>query len=78
MHENQHNLVKDVKVPQNFDASPAVTTGMPQDPYFGTFRVEAARSAAWDASPLNLDSMGPGSTIKTRNEPTQYIIIKQT
>ena len=38
---------------RNFDASPAVTTGMPQDPYFGPFRVETARSAAWGASPLN-------------------------
>ena len=28
--ENQHNLVKTA---QNFDASPAVTTGMRQDPY---------------------------------------------
>ena len=29
--ENQHNLVKTAR---NFDASPAVTTGMPQDPFF--------------------------------------------
>ena len=50
MHENQHNLIK---MTQNFDASPAVTTGMPQDPYFEPFRVETARSAAWGASPLN-------------------------
>ena len=48
MDENQHNLVK-----INFDASPAVTTGLLQDPYFGPFRVETARSAAWGASPLN-------------------------
>ena len=39
---------------QNVDASPAVTTGLPQDPYFGPFPVETARSAAWGASPLNL------------------------
>ena len=75
MDANQHKLVK---MTQKFDASPAVTMGMPQDLYFEPFRVETARSAAWGASPLNLDSMGPGSTIKTRNEPTQYIIIKQT
>ena len=30
MDENQHNLVK---MARNFDASPAVTTGRPQDPY---------------------------------------------
>ena len=47
MDENQHNLVKML---QKFDASPAVTTGMPQDPYFEPFRVETARSAAWGAS----------------------------
>ena len=50
MHENQHNLIN---MTQNFDASPAVTKGMPQDPYFGPFRVETAKSAAWGASPLN-------------------------
>ena len=52
MDENdQHNLVK---MTQHFDASSAVTMGVPQDPYFGPFRVETARSAAWGASPLNL------------------------
>ena len=35
MDENQHNLVK---MARNFDASPAVTTGMPQDPYLGSKR----------------------------------------
>ena len=49
-----------------------MTTGVPQDPYFAPFRVETARSVAWGDSPLNLDSMGPESTIKTRGEPTQY------
>ena len=50
IYENQHNLVKPGR---NFDASPAVTTGMPQDPYLRLKRVETARSAAWGASPLN-------------------------
>ena len=40
MDENQHELVKTAR---NFNASPAVTTGMPQDPYFGSKRVEPAR-----------------------------------
>ena len=35
IYENQHNLVKTAR---NFDASPIVTTGMPQDPYFGSKR----------------------------------------
>ena len=34
IYENQHNLVK---MARNFDASPAVTTGMRQDPYVGPF-----------------------------------------
>ena len=50
MDENQHNLVK---MARNFDASPAVTTGMPQDPFLVSKRVETGRSAAWGASPLN-------------------------
>ena len=56
MDENQNNLVK---MTQHFDASPAVTMGMPQDPYFGSKRVETARSAALVASPLNLAGHGP-------------------
>ena len=48
--ENQHNLVK---MARNFDASPAVTTGMPQDLFLVSKRIETARSAAWGASPLN-------------------------
>ena len=35
MDENQHKLVK---TDRNFDASPAVTTEMCQDPYFGPKR----------------------------------------
>ena len=50
IYENQHNLVKTAR---NFDASPAATTGMPQDPFLVSKRVETARSAAWGASPLN-------------------------
>ena len=50
IYENQHNLVK---MARNFDASPAVTTGRPQDPFLVSKRVETARSAAWGASPLN-------------------------
>ena len=47
MNENQHNLVKTAR---NFDASPAVTTGRPQDPILGRSGVETARSAAmWSA-----------------------------
>ena len=48
MDENQHNLAKTAR---NFDASPAVTTGMPQDPFLVSKRVDTARSAAWGASP---------------------------
>jgi len=33
--ENQHNLVK---MARSFDASPAVTTGEPQETYFGSKR----------------------------------------
>ena len=41
MNENRYNLIKTVR---NFDASPAVTTGMPQDPYFGPKRVETGQN----------------------------------
>ena len=41
MDEIQHELVK---MARNFDASPAVTTGMPQDPYFGPKRADTDRN----------------------------------
>ena len=42
--KNQHNLVKTAR---NFDASPAVTTGMRQDPYFHPFRGRNGKFCAW-------------------------------
>ena len=41
IYENQHNLVETAR---NCDASPAVTTGMPQDRFLVSKRAEAARS----------------------------------
>ena len=41
MDKIQHELVK---MARNFDASPAVTMGMPRDPYFGQKWAETGRN----------------------------------
>ena len=79
MDGNQHNLVKTAR---NFDASPAVTTGMPQDPFLVPFRGRNGQVGGMGRQPFKFaDSVNflggfPKGLVEFPHERTREINLK--